>query len=67
MKVRKMWQFHKLYRCLICVFFLGMQAFFVTGCSNKVETPVYNEDVEPADDVSMLAVVCNVDDVIEKI
>lgn len=67
MKVRKMWQFHMLYRCLICVFLLGMQAFFVTGCSNKVEAPVYNEDVEPADDVSMLAVVCNVDDVNEKI
>lgn len=39
----------------------------MTACGNKVTVPTYDETVEPAQDVSMFAVVCNVDDVNEKI
>ncbi len=66
MQVQKMSRFQKKYRLAIW----GMLLFLiciVTSCGNKVEAPAYDEEVEPVENVSLLAVVCNIDDVNGKI
>lgn len=41
--------------------------FLVTGCGKELTVPSYDDEVEPADEVSMVAVVSNIDEVNEKI
>lgn len=41
--------------------------FGITGCGNEITVPSYDDEVEPADEVSMVAVVSNIDEVNEKI
>lgn len=47
---------------LLCLAFAG-----VTGCNGEVSVPVYDEEPEPADEVSVFAIVSNVDEVNNKI
>ncbi|MGN0153906.1 MAG: PEGA domain-containing protein [Lachnospiraceae bacterium] len=42
-------------------------AFFLTSCGKEVTIPSYDEEVMPADEISMFAIVCNLDEVNEKI
>lgn len=47
---------------LVCLAFAG-----VTGCNKEVTVPVYDEEPEPADEVSVFAIVSNIDEVNNKI
>ncbi len=67
MKIRKITQVYKRIKSLLCMITFVLLACTITACGTKVSAPVYDETVEPAQDVSMFAVVCNVDDVNEKI
>lgn len=52
------------FRIVILMLCLG---FCVTGCGNEITVPSYDDEVEPADEVSMVAIVSNIDEVNEKI
>ena len=67
MKIQKITQFHTHIRSLLCMITFMLLTCTITACGNKVNVPTYDETVEPAQDVSMFAVVCNVDEVNEKI
>ena len=64
MKIQKIQQQHRLFPLALCMFFL---VCILTACGNQVQVPTYDDAEEPAQDVSVFAVVCNVDDVNEKI
>ncbi len=52
----------------ICaVLLLIMAGIFLTGCGDEVTIPSYDEEVEPAKEVSLFAVVSNLDEVNGKI
>ena len=47
---------------------LFMAAFMLAGCGNgNIQAPVYDDTVEPADKVDFFAIVCNIDEVNNKI
>lgn len=47
---------------LVCLAFIG-----VTGCNEKITVPVYDDEPDPVDEVSMFAIVSNIDEVNGKI
>jgi len=47
---------------LVCLAFTG-----VTGCHEEVTVPVYDDEPEPVDEVSMVAIVSNIDEVNGKV
>lgn len=57
----------------IGLYYIGMLLMFIcvsvmaTGCGDEITIPSYDEEVEPAKEVSMFAVVSNLDKVNEKI
>ena len=67
MKTQKIQQYSKPFRILLCAFLLMTVVCTVTACGNQVQVPTYDEEEEPAQDLSVLAMVCNIDDVNEKI
>lgn len=47
---------------LVCLAFIG-----VTGCNEEITVPVYDDEPDPVDEVSMFAIVSNIDEVNGKI
>ncbi|MCM1158237.1 MAG: PEGA domain-containing protein [Bacteroidales bacterium] len=52
--------------CFAILLLFGL-CFGITGCGREITLPSYDEEVEPAEEVSLFAIVCNVDEVNEKI
>lgn len=68
MKIKEMYVNRSIRIHYFCMMILMIcLGFCVTGCGNEVTIPSYDEEVEPADEVSMVAIVSNVDEVNEKI
>lgn len=58
---RIMTKYMSLLLVFICI------SFFSTGCGKKIEAPVYDDEIEPANEVAMFAIVTNLDEVNGKI
>lgn len=51
----------------ISILFLMGMLFCLAGCGNQITAPTYDDEPDPVDEVSMFAIVSNLDDINEKI
>lgn len=68
MKIQKINNDNRIVKC--CMVWMLLSAclcFGITGCGREITVPSYDDEVMPADEVSIFAIICNVDEVNEKI
>ena len=54
-------------QCITMLMLFWCLGFVMTGCGKEITVPSYDDEVIPAEEVSMFAIICNLDDVNEKI
>lgn len=68
MKIQKINKNNQIVKCCIVWVLLSLSlGFGITGCGREITVPSYDNEVMPADEVSVFAIICNLDEVNEKI
>lgn len=64
MQIHRMKRHNRIIICLVLILCMGC---CVAGCGKEIAAPSYDDEIEPADEISMFAIITNLDDVNGKI
>lgn len=64
MQTHRMKRHNRIIICLVLILCMGC---CVAGCGKEIAAPSYDDEIEPADEISMFAIITNLDDVNGKI